>query len=204
MGKTSLVHNLIYIQFMFFTHGPDLSCYECSFVPGGSPWRLDPPETNCGERRPRAASETRQLDGRNHARCCNSNRKVNAMKVFKITYEETYCRYILGLWIKTGFDAFLLLKLTDGGGRSSVHLHLRYKCLIRSSWWYGFNRTLKWIHLLLCHCDKCNTACQTWKLPSPISLAFGCVGLDSWLEEDEYGTWSQEFTRNTFTGMRLK
>ena len=26
------------------------------------------------------------------------------------------------------------------------------------------------------------------KLPSPISLVFGWVGLDSWLDEDEYGT----------------
>ena len=29
---------------------------------------------------------------------------------------------------------------------------------------------------------------EIMKLPIPISLAFGCVGLDSWLDEDEYGT----------------
>ena len=138
----------------------------------------DPPETNCGaggRGQPRKQANSMEEITQDVA----IQTKCNFSKLHMKRHTADADKCILCLWIKSGCDAwlFFLLKLTDGGGRSSVHLHLCYKCLIRSSWWYGFNNTFKWIHF---HFDKDSTEHSKITKSDIVGIWLGWTWLLAW------------------------
>lgn len=105
---------------------------------------LDPPETNCGgggrQGQQQPPKQGNSMEGITQDVAIQTKMKFLRITFYEVKYSQVLVLVFLGniencsnYSDKAGCGV-LLLKLTNGGGGSSVHLHLCYKCLIQSSW----------------------------------------------------------------------
>ena len=118
---------------------PVLTCVDFGCISPWKPWRWSQPTAASEATRWKKSRKMLQFKHKSRSNILKSLYMKPKTVIMQINISLTFKLN----WLTVGF----VLLLNDWGGGASVNLYLRYKCLIRSAWWYGFNRTSKLIHI---------------------------------------------------------